>query len=99
MAQKYKLKKEVYKYFPIVVHDKILTIHQWSLRMVIPTMLDPVSRVCVEYEDILHEIASEKTIIKLSVFVSDSTGEEYRSVNMAEVVQLVQSALDKHFSK
>lgn len=107
MEQKYRLKKEVYNYFPPSYYSETLTIEKWTSKMVPETMLDKVERVYVQYghgDDSFKSLGGysrerRESEIRFTVILSDSDHDEFSDMCIDQVMGKIQAVLNNHFIK
>jgi len=108
-----KLKKEARQFFKKELHEAVKCIGFWSNLRVHENLLDEVDKVFIMYGEQKgsvtfgigwsrnehNEIESPTTKIPFEIHVLNSDYKEYEKINIAEIMDLMQSELNKYFDK
>lgn len=109
---KYRLKKEARQFFKPDMALRISPMSFWEKETVHPALLDEVERVNVTYgkqtgmdsrtmSNWKSDDGDGKSVANFffTVTLNDCTNEEYNDVNVAELMDKIQAAINKHFEQ
>ena len=104
---KYRLKKEAREFFEKHYHTDIKSIESWKSCCIPRQLLEKVENVYIDYG--IWENPNTLSIkswdrrnggkFEFTVYVNDMTNEEYKNVNMSEVMDEIQKVLNNYFKK